>query len=255
MNNLRKKFRNRELVFGTWTSFGHPQITEIFARSGCDFVGIDIEHSTISLEQSLRIIEAAQSLGVACLPRIASHNMEMIKRLLDSGANGLIVPMVSTPEEVSNLVKWSKFSPVGNRSFGIARAQGYGFDFDQYIKEWNEKSSMIVQIESQEGVKNIDQILKNDSVDGAMIGPYDLSGSMGIPGQLDHPKIKEACKIVIEACKKHNKTSGTQVIEPDQNSIQEKIKEGFNMIVLASDIFLLWKWSARIKDLTKSFHK
>lgn len=244
--NLKKKFQNRKNVFAAWTSLSHPSITEIFARAGVDFVGIDIEHSTISQEQSQRIIAASQTGGTLCLPRIASHNMEMIKRLLDSGADGLIVPMVNTPEEAEQLISWSKFSPVGRRSFGIARAQGYGFDFDDYTEKWNASSSLIVQIESVEGVANIDKILSYEEIDGAMIGPYDLSGSLGIPGQLNHPKVVEAGKKVIAACAEHGKACGTQVVEPDMENVRSAFSAGYTFVVLASDIFLLWKWSEKM---------
>ncbi len=249
---LKQKLRSRERVFGTWTSLAHPSITEMFTQSNADFVGIDIEHSTISLEQSLRIIAASHAGGAFCLPRIASHNPEMIKRLLDSGADGLIVPMVSTSEEVEKLVSWMKYPPIGRRSFGIARAQNYGVDFDSYVQSWNSSSTLIIQIESIEGVKNIDQLLAHDGVDGAMIGPYDLSGSLGIPGQIDHPRVLEACDQVIAACRKHGKACGTQDIDPDQKSVAAKFAAGFSFVILASDIFLLWKWSAKMQELVKT---
>lgn len=241
--NLKTKLRNRQNVFAAWTSISHPSITEIFTRSGVDFVGIDIEHSTISQEQSQRIIAASQACGTLCLPRVASHNMEMIKRLLDSGADGIIVPMVNTPEDVERLISWFKFSPVGNRSFGIARAQGYGFDFEEYAKNWNFSSSLIVQIESIQAVENINKILSFEEIDGAMIGPYDLSGSLGIPGQLDHPRVVEAGKKVIAACTRYGKACGTQIVEPDIKSVENAFSQGYTFIVLSSDIFLLWKWS------------
>ena len=116
----------RENAFGAWTSLGHPSITEIFASSGVDFVGIDLEHSTINLEQAQQIIAAAQANGAACYPRVSSHNPEQIRRLLDSGADGVIVPMVSTADQARRIVEWCKYPPMGKRSFGVARAQGYG---------------------------------------------------------------------------------------------------------------------------------
>ncbi len=244
--NLKTKLRNRQNVFAAWTSLSHPSITEIFTRTGVDFIGIDIEHSTISQEQSQRIIAASQAGGTLCLPRVASHNMEMIKRLLDSGADGIIVPMVNTPEDVEQLISWFKFSPLGKRSFGIARAQGYGFDFDEYAKNWNASSSLIVQIESIQGVENIERILSFEEIDGAMVGPYDLSGSLGIPGQLDHPRVVEAGKKVIAACAKYAKACGTQVIEPNMESVKKAFSTGYTFVVLASDVFLLWKWSENI---------
>ena len=248
-SQLKAKFRECKRAFGAWTSIAHPSITEIFACSGVDFIGIDIEHSTISQEQAQRIIAAAKAGGTTCLPRIASHNMEMIKRLLDSGADGLIVPMVNTAEEVERLISWCKYPPLGKRSFGIARGQGYGFEFDEYIKNWNESSSIIVQIESIQGVENIEKILSYEEIDGAMIGPYDLSGSLGIPGQLDDPLVTEAAKKVIDACAAVGKACGTQIVEPDRENIEEAFSDSYTFVVLASDIFILWKWAERIKPL------
>ena len=182
--DLKSRLHGRERVFAGWTSIGHPQITEAMARSGVDFMGIDIEHSTISLEQSQRIIAASQAAGVACLPRLASHNPEDAKRLFDSGADGIIVPMVSNAAEAAEIASWCKYPPDGKRSFGVARAQGYGLDFADYTKSWNASSILIVQIESAEGVANIDAIAATPGIDGIMVGPYDLSGSLGVPGVL-----------------------------------------------------------------------
>ena len=114
-NTLKTKFQNRDLLFAGWTSMGHPQVTEMLARSGVDFIGIDIEHSTISQEQSQRIIAACHADGVCCLPRVASHNSETIKRLLDSGADGVIVPTVETSEQVEKLIE-PNLNPIFGRS-------------------------------------------------------------------------------------------------------------------------------------------
>lgn len=245
---LKTKLRRRELVFAAWTSLGHSSITEMFSRSGVDFVGIDIEHSTISQEQAQRIIAASQASGALCLPRVASHNMEMIKRLLDSGADGVIVPMVNTAKEAQDIVSWCKYPPQGKRSFGISRGQGYGFDFESYTKKWNSVSSLIIQIESITGVENVEDILKIEAIDGVLIGPYDLSGSLNIPGQLDHPKVLEATKRVVNACKKAGKACGTHLIEPDAGQIKKALAQGFTFIVLASDVFILWKWAQRMRE-------
>ncbi len=250
---LRTKLRNREKVFAGWHSLSHPSITEIFTQCGFDFIGIDLEHSTISQEQSQRIMTACQASGICSIPRIASHNGEMIKRLLDSGADGIMIPMVSTGEEVKNIIDWCKYSPVGKRSFGVGRAQGFGFDYDEYTANWNSSSSLIIQIETIEGVENIDALLEYDEIDAAMVGPYDLSGSLGIPGQLNHPKVVQARKRVNEACVRYGKASGTHLVYPDHNQIQQAFLEGFTFIVLSSDIFLLWKWAEQIQEHMKSF--
>lgn len=247
--SLRRAFRERRRAFGGWTSLGHPSITEIFARTAVDFIGIDLEHSTISLEQAQRIIAAAHAGGVACLPRLASHNGEQIKRLIDGGADGIIVPMVSTRAQVDQLVEWTKYTPVGRRSYGIARAQGYGFDFDRYAAEWNVRSSIVIQIESIEGVERVDELLASESIDAAMIGPYDLSGSLGVPGELSHPKVTAACRQVVDACRRHGKACGTQVVAPDRETVEAAFMAGYTFVVLASDVFVFWKWSQAMRDL------
>ena len=115
--------RSRELIFGSWVSFAHPSITEIFASHKFDFLAIDMEHGTISLEQAQRIIAASQYFKVPCLPRPVSHSNDWIKPLLESGADGLIAPMVNTATELQSLLQDLKYPPLGKRSFGVNRAQ------------------------------------------------------------------------------------------------------------------------------------
>jgi 2-keto-3-deoxy-L-rhamnonate aldolase RhmA len=252
--DLRKSPLTRDSrAFGVWTSLGHSSITEIFAASRVDFVAIDLEHSTISLEQSLHIMAAAQAGGAACFPRIASHNGEMIKRLLDSGADGIIVPMVNTPEEVRQIIDWCKYPPIGRRSYGIARGQNYGFDFSKYTAEWNARASLILLIESIDAVNRIDEILKFEEISGVIIGPYDMSGSLGIPGQIHAPQVTEACNKVVEACRRHDKACGTQVAEVTGSAVQEAFDAGFTFVILSSDLFILWKWGEEVRKITGSF--
>jgi len=237
-------------AFGAWTSIGHSSIAEIFAASTVDFIGIDLEHSTISLEQARQIIAAAHAGGTACFPRISSHNGEQIKRLLDSGADGIIVPMVCTPQEVKRIVDWCKYPPRGARSYGVAPAQGYGFSFSDYTANWNKRSTIVIQIEAISAVNCIDDLVSHEDVDAAMIGPYDLSGSLGIPGQISDPKVTEACQRVVEACRKHGKACGTQIVDVSEKSVAAAFESGFTFAILSSDVFLLWKWSEGIRSLT-----
>lgn len=248
-DQLRQRLRDRLPVFGAWTSLGHPSITEIFSGAGVAFVGIDLEHSTISQGEAQRIIAAAHAGGVACLPRVASHNGEQIRRLLDSGADGVIVPQVTSRAEVGRIVEWCKYPPLGRRSYGVARAQGYGADFDRYVETWNERSTILIQIESIAGVEAVNELLAHEEVDGAMVGPYDLSGSLGIPGQLSDARITEACARVIDACRRHGKACGTQLVEPTEQEVRDALASGYSFVVLASDVFVLWKWSERMRGL------
>lgn len=249
--DLKKQLEDRRKIFAAWTSFGHPSISEVFSRMDVDFVGIDLEHSTISLEQAQQIITVCHGSGTLALPRIASHNMEMVKRLLDSGADGIIAPLVSQASEVKRLIRWCKYPPVGQRSYGVARGQGYGFDFEEYARSWNDSSILVIQIESIQGVENVEELLNFGEVDGVMIGPYDISGSIGIPGQLDHPDVKEACKRVISACQRTSKSCGIHLVEPSLEIVQNAFSDGYTFVVLASDVFLMWKWASKMKDLIK----
>jgi len=252
---LKKKLRRRERLFAAWVSYAHPSITETFARAGFDFIAIDMEHSTITVEQAQRIIAACQSEGVPCLPRPVSHSNDWFKPLLESGADGLLVQMVSTPEDVAAIIGHLKYPPVGNRSYGLNRAQAYGFDFDSYIQSWNDTSSFIIQVESIQAVENIDKLLSFDEIDGVMVGPYDISGSLGVPGQTSHPLVIEASRKVIAACERFGKSCGTQVTDASEESVQALFDLGYTYAILSSDLFVLWKWSEKMQGMIKSMRK
>lgn len=249
---LKKRLRNRERLFAGWISYSHPSITETFAKAGFDFMFIDMEHSTISIEQGQRIIAASQSEGVSCIPRPVSHSNDYIKPLLESGADGMLVQMVETREHVQALINDIKYPPLGRRTYGVNRAQSYGFEFDKYIQNWNETSSLLLQVESIKGVENINDLLEFDEVDGVMIGPLDIAGSLGVPGQTTHPLVIEASRKVISACKKYGKSCGTQVADANPSTVKFVFDLGYNYAILGSDLFVLWKWAAQMEEMMKN---
>jgi 2-dehydro-3-deoxyglucarate aldolase len=249
---LKEKLRRRERLFGGWVSYAHPSITETFARAGFDFIAIDMEHSTISVEQAQRIVAASQSEGVPCLPRPVSHSNDWFKPLLESGADGLLVQMVNTPEQVEAIIGHLKYPPAGSRSFGVNRAQAYGFDFDRYVKDWNAASSLIIQVESIQAVENIAELVAFDAVDGVMIGPYDISGSLGVPGETTHPRVIAAARKVIAACERAGKSCGTQVADASHQSVEALFDLGYTYAILGSDLFVLWKWAEHMQALMRS---
>ena len=252
---LKKKLRNRERLFAGWVSYAHPSITETFARAGFDFIAIDMEHSTITIDEAQRIIAACQAENTLCLPRPVSHSNDWIKPLLECGADGMLIQMVNTPEEVETMLSHLKYPPTGNRSFGVSRAQGYGFDFEAYLQSWNDSSSFIIQVESIEAVNNIDALLAFDDIDGVMVGPYDISGSLGVPGQMSHPDVIDASKKVIAACATHGKSCGTQIVEATQANTQALFDLGYTYAILSSDLFVLWKWTASMQGLIQSMEQ
>lgn len=250
---LKKKLAKRELVFGAWVSFSHPSITEIFAGHGFDFLAIDMEHTTISLEQAQRIIAASQSFGVPCLPRPVSHSNDWIKPLLDSGADGIVAPMVNDQKQSEEILDLMKFSPEGKRSFGVNRAHGYGSNFGSYVANWNKSSIYIAQVETKESVVNITEILSSPNLDGVMIGPYDMSGSLGVPGETTHPLVQEAEKTVIAACKSAGKSCGTQLADFSEDNIEKAIAKGYTFIIASSDLFVLNSWAEGAEKLVRKY--
>jgi 2-keto-3-deoxy-L-rhamnonate aldolase RhmA len=250
---LKDKLRNRERLFAGWISYSHPSITETFASADFDCIFIDMEHSTISIEQGQRIIAACHGEDVPCIPRPVSHSNDYIKPLLESGADGMLIQMVETPSDVEHLLALFKYPPVGRRTYGVNRAHGYGLYFDDYINSWNQTSIFLLQIESRSGVQNIDQLLAFDEVDGVMIGPLDLAGSLGVPGQTKHPLVLEASQKVISACQRHGKSCGTQVAEATPAEVEFIFSLGYSFAILGSDLFVLTKWASDMQSLIHSF--
>lgn len=247
--NLKEKFAKRERTFGGWISYREPAIAETFAMAGFDFIAIDMEHTTISIDDANRIITSIQSEGGVCVPRQVSHNNDYMKPLLEAGADGIMIPMVDTVDQVNTLLRNLKFPPLGRRSFGVNRAHGYGFDFERYITTWNDTGLFVIQIESIEAVENIDELVHIPGVDAVMIGPYDISGSLNVPGDTNHPKVREAGRKVVDACAKAGVSCMTQVADVTADAVEDAFDQGFTSIVLGSDLFILWKWAEAMKTI------
>lgn len=252
-SDLKSKLRSRERAFGAWVSYREPAIAETFAMAGFDFVAIDMEHTTISTDEANRIITGCHAEGVACLPRPVSHNNDYIKPLLEAGADGMIIQMVNTPEDVAALINLQKFPPLGNRSYGVNRAHGYGFDFEDYIINWNDSSSFVIQVESITAVENIEKLIAYDQVDAVMVGPYDISGSLGVPGQTEHPLVREASAKVVEACAKRGIGCCTQIADVSNNRIEAAFDAGFSFVILGSDLFVLSNWARTMQATIRKF--
>ena len=216
---LKSKFANRESTFGGWISYREPAIAETFAMAGFDFIAIDMEHTTISIDDANRIITSIQSMGGVCIPRQVSHNNDHMKPLLEAGADGIMIPMVDTVDQGNALLRNLKFPPLGRRSFGVNRAHGYGFDFERYITTWNDTGLFVIQIESIEAVENIDELVRIPGVDAVMIGPYDISGSLNVPGDTNHPKVREAGRKVVDACANAGVSCMTQVADVTADAV------------------------------------
>lgn len=239
MPNLKEKLKNRELTIGSWITIGHTVVAEIMAKAGYDWLTVDMEHSVITLDIAQDLIRVIELCGVVPLVRVGANDPNLIKRVMDAGAHGVIVPMVNSKDDAEQAVASVQYPPKGFRSVGLARAQKYGADFEGY-KKWNEVASIvIVQIEHIKAVENIEEILSVPGVDGFIIGPYDLSGSLGVPGQFDHPEMRKVLNRVKEISEKMNALSGFHVIPPEVEALQGKVREGYKFIAHSLDILFL----------------
>ena len=239
MSNLKARLQNKELTIGSWITLGHPSIAEIMAKAGFDWLTVDMEHSAITMHEAQQLIQVIDLCGVSPLVRVSQNEPDLIKRVMDAGAYGVIVPMVNTKEDAERAVGSVRYPPQGFRGVGLARAQAYGADFDGY-RRWNETESIvIVQVEHIKAVENIEAILSVDGVDGFIVGPYDLSGSLGVPGQFDHPDVVAALDEVQKVSAQKNALSGFHVITPEPAQVKEKINQGYRFIAYSLDILFL----------------
>ena len=237
--NLKTKLKNNQLTIGSWITLGHPAIAEIMAQSGFDWLTVDMEHSAITMHEAQQLIQVIELSGCVPLVRVGSNDPNLIKRVMDAGAHGVIVPMVNSASDARAAVRAVKYPPYGTRGVGLARAQGYGVDFENY-KDWVEKESIvIVQIEHIDAVNNIEEILSTDGVDAFIIGPYDLSGSLGIPGEFNDTKVVDALNIVKEAAERLKMISGFHVVPPEPDQLKAKIAEGYRFLAYSLDSLLL----------------
>lgn len=238
-NKVKQKLKSNEVCIGSWIAMDHPWVADIMGQCGFEFLVVELEHSTIELGALNALFATIELHGAVPMVRLSSNDPIQAKRVLEAGAYGIIVPMVNTREEAIAAVEMTKYPPFGKRSFGLGRAQDFGFDSQQYFSRANDETIVIVQIESVQGVENIESILEVQSIDGVFIGPYDLSGSMGIPGQLNHPRVVEGRKKVLQAALKNKIVPGLHIVHPSSTDLNYAIDEGFKFIAYGGDILFL----------------
>lgn len=224
---------------GTWLTLAHPAIAEIMAKAGFDWVAVDLEHSVITIREAEEMIRVINLCGAKPFVRLTSNDENLIKRVMDAGAHGIIVPMVKTDTEAQRAVNAVKYPPMGNRGVGLARAQGYGADFEKY-KQWiNDGSQVIVQIEHIDAIDHLEGIFSVHGVNGYIVGPYDLSGSMGKPGQFDDEDVKQAILKIKTIANNMGMPGGIHIVEPDAAELSQRIKEGYEFIAYSVDTRML----------------
>jgi len=239
MKPLKQRLSAREATIGSWITIGSTAVAEIMARSGFDWLTVDMEHSTITLDIAQEMVRVIELCGVPPLVRVGVNDANMIKRVMDTGAHGVIVPMVNSADEARQAVAAAKYPPAGIRGVGLARAQSYGTGFEEYKGWLAENGVVIVQVEHIRAVENLEAILLVEGVDGFIVGPYDLSGSLGVPGRFDHPDVAAALAEVQRVTLKMGALSGFHVIPPEPAKVKEKLDDGYKFVAYSLDSLML----------------
>lgn len=253
-NTLKSKLKNNELTIGSWITIGHPSVIEILSNTGFDWLTIDMEHTAVDYSTAQTLISTIQSYGMAALVRVSKNDEVYIKRVMDAGADGVIVPMINNAADAKMAVEFVKYPPEGKRGVGLYRAQNFGLNYGfEHYKNWlTENAIVIAQIEHIDAVTNIEDIISTPGIDGVIIGPYDLSGSIGVPGNFDDPKVINALSKYERVCLEKNFPMGFHVIQPDGVLIQEKITSGYSFLAFSTDFFFLGvKAKDEINKITK----
>lgn len=252
-NTLKEKLAQKKAVFGTWIMTNSLDNAEIIAHTEADFVMIDAEHGSMDIETAGRMVSIIRGSQVTPLLRVAGNEKSLIKKGLDTGAEGVMIPMVNTKEEAEQAVKFCKYPPVGIRGMGAGRAVLFGSnaaEFTDYYAQANKEVLVIVQIEHYTAVENIEEILSVPGIDIAFVGPYDLSTSMGLQGQLNHPEVLKNYQKVIASCENHNVIPG---IMTWADGMEQHLNLGFKFLLGGMDGAILYNGVKQLVNEFKDF--
>jgi 2-dehydro-3-deoxyglucarate aldolase/4-hydroxy-2-oxoheptanedioate aldolase len=214
INHTRERLAKGETVFGCVVqAYRSPEICRTFAAAGFDYVFIDMEHGAFDLETVQDMIRAAAESGITPIVRVAELLYSLIARLLDAGAQGIILPRVEDPRVLEQALGWLRFPPEGTRGYGVNTTMiGYETrSFTEIIEHQNRNTLSVVQFETVTAIERADELLSARGANIAMVGPADLSISLGIPGQFENPLLVSTVERLIEKCVRHNVVPGIQV--------------------------------------------
>jgi len=236
-NPVKQKLRRGEPSFGTWLSLGDLYATRLLARAGFDWLTLDIEHSAIDWSQAAMTFACIADAGCVPLARVPQGSHDYIKRVLDAGAWGIVVPMVDTLEQARTAVRAAKYPPVGNRSLGGGmHSMNFGTDAGEYFRRANDEILVVLQTESPTGVKNAEDIYSVEGVDAIFVGPVDLRANMRAPdgSEASDEEFEELLDRVVAAGRKTGTPTGMHTMDPD--SAQQRAEQGMQFIAIGSEL-------------------
>ena len=238
-NALKQRLKKGGRAFGVFADLGHPPVAEILAASGYDCVLIDREHGLGDIASSVAEMTAAQAYGCTALMRVPANDPVVLKLALDLGVEGVMIPAINDAAAAKRAAASCAYPPKGIRGFAaaIVRASSYGVRIEEYLARARDELLVIGQIESRAGVENADAIAATQGIDMIFIGPYDLSNSLGYPGEPDHPQALKAIARVEKAAKKRGKWLGA--IPTPARSAAELYKAGYDLVLSHCDVVML----------------
>ena len=249
--SFRARLRSGERLIAPLVTLNSPAVAELLAEVGFDWLFIDAEHSPLDTAQMQALMQGAGA--TPCVVRLSASDDLHVKRALDIGAAGIIAPQVNSVEHAQRIVQAAKYAPAGQRGLGIARAHRYGLQVREYMRTANDDTAVIVQAEHRDALAQIREIARVDGVDGVLIGPYDLSASLGRPGAVDHPEVRDAIGRVRDACHEVNIPIG--IFGVTAEAVKPYIEQGFTMIVAGVDTVLLAHASSALLTAVRAIQR
>jgi len=232
---MKKKIKAK---IGTWITTYNPSALDVISKCNFDWICIDMEHSSITLEQLENLLNVLDKNRSTSFVRVSENNKTEIKKVLDLGANGIIVPMVNSALEAKNAVSYATYPPKGQRGYALARAQGFGYNLSDYEK-LSRRIKIVIQIETLKAINNLEEILKVKGIHSTLIGPRDLSGTIGKSGDYKNKKFTKALQKYEKLSKTNKVPMGIHVAFPETETLNKFIKKGYNFLALGTDMTFL----------------
>ncbi len=251
-NPLKVMLGKGEPVWGTFIfEYGSPSAPRILQAAGWDYALIDSEHAGFGGETVTNLLQVSSAIGFPTLVRVPETQRSLLSRPLDAGALGLMIPRVESKEQAEAIVRYTKYPPIGDRGVVLGTAHtGYQMvDGKQFLRQANRELLLIMQIETRAGLEHMDEILSVEGLDVALIGPYDLSTSLGIPGDVNHPRMQRAIDTFLEGCGTHGVVPGNFVTSIEDG--QKWVRRGMRFLIYSSDFGLLMERSRQVLSQVK----
>lgn len=254
MGNIKKKLKNGEPVYGTMLNFiDAPDVVEILKEVGFDYFMVDCEHGYMTYDKVAMLLAMARKTGIDALVRVPGTARESILKYMEMGAAGLMLPNTDNPSQARELVEYAKYAPLGKRGVSLGRLHTEYkkiSDASEYMQTVNDNTVLIIQVESPESMKNIDEIMQVEGIDAAFIGPNDLCQTLGIPGQMQHPVYLEAVNKVIQSAQRWGKAAGIQTM--NVTTLTDWIQKGMRVIMYSNDANMIMNQAQAALEQLKS---